>query len=220
MNLTEKALSGVLTDPFQYTACEADAETGLYYYRARYYDPMSGRFLSEDPIGLSGGDVDLYAYVWNDPTTLVDQLGLQGGPWHPPAGVPTKCRPTDDCPTIKGKIWMLQRMIVSVTGWDWNVPSPRGGGRHSLPKDPNNPNNNDIAQLWKQLAECQALFAEKCTSCDPPVGAPVDVPTWKRFWQRNRTPILVTGAVAAGVAAVALAPVTGGQSLWGLAWAF
>src|SRR5690242_1492236 len=75
MNLTEKALSGVLTDPFQYTACEADAETGLYYYRARYYDSNSGRFLNEDPVGFQGG-INSYRYVLNDPTDITDPSGL------------------------------------------------------------------------------------------------------------------------------------------------
>src|SRR5712691_4688748 len=38
--------SGSLTNPFQYTARESDTETGLYYYRARYYDQVGGRFIS------------------------------------------------------------------------------------------------------------------------------------------------------------------------------
>ena len=53
----QTASSGSLTNPFQYTARESDPETGLYYYRARYYDPSAGRFLSEDPIDFAGGRV-------------------------------------------------------------------------------------------------------------------------------------------------------------------
>ncbi len=41
--------SGSLTNPFQYTARDFDTETSLYYYRARYYDPQTGRFTREDP---------------------------------------------------------------------------------------------------------------------------------------------------------------------------
>jgi RHS repeat-associated protein len=52
-----------------------DQETGLYYMRARYYDPELGRFLSEDPIGIAGG-LNLYAYAGNDPVNASDPAGL------------------------------------------------------------------------------------------------------------------------------------------------
>jgi RHS repeat-associated protein len=48
---------------------------GLYYMRARYYDPEIGRFISEDPIGFAGGDVNLYAYVGNNPILIIDPNG-------------------------------------------------------------------------------------------------------------------------------------------------
>jgi RHS repeat-associated protein len=60
---------------YAFTGREWDAETGLYYYRARYYDPKIGRFLSEDPIGFMGG-ANFYAYVEGNPLTLVDPFGL------------------------------------------------------------------------------------------------------------------------------------------------
>jgi len=68
--------TGTLTNPFQYTSREFDSETGMYSYRARYYDPAIGRFTSEDPIGFSGG-VNFYEYVRNSPVLLVDPLGLR-----------------------------------------------------------------------------------------------------------------------------------------------
>jgi RHS repeat-associated protein len=71
----QTASSGSLTNPFQYTGREFDAETSLYYYRARYYDPSTGRFLSEDPIGLAGG-VNVYDYVMNNPLIGFDSWGL------------------------------------------------------------------------------------------------------------------------------------------------
>jgi RHS repeat-associated protein len=72
----QTASSGSLTNPFQYTARENDPETGLYYYRARYYDMTDGRFLSEDPIQFDGGS-NFYVYVENDPNNWTDPLGLR-----------------------------------------------------------------------------------------------------------------------------------------------
>jgi RHS repeat-associated protein len=74
--------TGTLTNPFQYTGRESDQETGLYYYRARYYDPTIGRFTSEDPIGLQGGP-NFYDYVGNDPVDFNDPRGL-APTWRPP----------------------------------------------------------------------------------------------------------------------------------------
>jgi RHS repeat-associated protein len=60
-------------NPIQYTAREND-QTGLYYYRARYYDPVLKRFISEDPIGLNGG-LNVYSYVNGDPVSFTDPNG-------------------------------------------------------------------------------------------------------------------------------------------------
>lgn len=71
--------------PFTYTAREWDRETGLYYYRARYYDPMEGRFISRDPLGFKAGDVNLYGYTKNNPINLTDPSGLESagyGGWE------------------------------------------------------------------------------------------------------------------------------------------
>ena len=58
---------------------EWDPETGLYDYRARYYDPKVGRFISEDPIGFAGG-VNFYGYVGGNPVLWRDPLGLLDPP--------------------------------------------------------------------------------------------------------------------------------------------
>jgi RHS repeat-associated protein len=69
------ASTGTITNPFQYTGREFDSETGLYYYRARYYDPEAGRFLAEDPIGFGVG-LNFYAYGGNGPVNFTDPSGL------------------------------------------------------------------------------------------------------------------------------------------------
>jgi RHS repeat-associated protein len=67
--------SGAANDnQYQFTGRQNDG-TGLYYYRARYYNPTWGRFINEDPIGLAGG-VNLYAYVGDMPTGTRDSHGL------------------------------------------------------------------------------------------------------------------------------------------------
>jgi RHS repeat-associated protein len=55
-----------------------DDGVGLHHYRARYYDSVAQRFVSEDPIGFEGG-VNLFAYVSNRPTAFTDPFGLKPG---------------------------------------------------------------------------------------------------------------------------------------------
>jgi RHS repeat-associated protein len=61
-------------NPNQYTSREND-NTGLYYYRARYYDPVLKMFVSSDPIGLAGG-MNSYSYVAGNPLSFTDPTGL------------------------------------------------------------------------------------------------------------------------------------------------
>jgi RHS repeat-associated protein len=67
--------TGSLFNPFQYTGREWDSETGLFYYRARYYDQGTGRFVSEDPMSFKGG-INFYSYTINNPINFVDPSGL------------------------------------------------------------------------------------------------------------------------------------------------
>ena len=63
---------------YQYTGRESDTFTGLHYYRARWFDAKIGKFMSEDPIGFGGSDINLYGYVFNNPQAIIDPLGLDG----------------------------------------------------------------------------------------------------------------------------------------------
>jgi RHS repeat-associated protein len=83
------------TNEFQYTGRENDG-TGLYFYRARYYQPGFERFASEDPIGFGGG-TNLYGYVRNNPVNLFDPSGLKPRPTCQSGGMSYLCGPPVDC---------------------------------------------------------------------------------------------------------------------------
>ena len=73
-----RTISSNLTTRYQYTGREYDEYTGLMFYRARFYDPQIGRFISEDPIRFEGG-LDFYLYAENNPIRKKDPYGL--APW-------------------------------------------------------------------------------------------------------------------------------------------
>jgi len=66
-------LEGVV-NPYRFTGRELDSQTGSYFYRARWYEPTTGRFLSKDPAGMTDGP-NLYAYVLNNPVNRQDPSG-------------------------------------------------------------------------------------------------------------------------------------------------
>ncbi len=69
-----QASAGNSNNPYRYTGREQD-ESGLYYYRARYYSPDMGRFISEDSYGFASGDVNFYAYALGNPISYSDPSG-------------------------------------------------------------------------------------------------------------------------------------------------
>lgn len=98
-----------------FTCQEWDSFAGLYYYDARWYDSVTGRFWSQDPKEFGADDANLYRYVGNDPTDKTDPRGLddfgfRSPPavswdpgWHPEPPCP-KCGATD---TTNTKYWDL-----------------------------------------------------------------------------------------------------------------
>ncbi|HTS09729.1 MAG TPA: RHS repeat-associated core domain-containing protein [Candidatus Eisenbacteria bacterium] len=163
-NLTTS--TGTLTNPFRYTGRDLDSESGLYFYRARYFDPAAGRFISEDPSRFAGG-IDFYEYVDNSPLNEFDPLGLAGGPKMPRGA--RRCTYGDSCKLLRWKMVSFEDAIYSHLGWDWYMPWPRGTGRHS----------QEISDLYNGLARCIQIYEKRCKDdkhCSKSEGFPDPVP--------------------------------------------
>jgi RHS repeat-associated protein len=141
----QTASSGSLTNFFRYAGREFDTETGLYYYRARYYDPTTGRFLSEDRPNVTSDIHGFYQYARNNPTLWIDPTGLDPAPpGPPPVPVPGggpgngwQWNPNPGNP--RGGTWGPQTPIPGQSqpsgSWDpdghWDVDNGKGG-RHAM----------------------------------------------------------------------------------------
>ena len=114
--------------------------TGLYHTWARYYSPGLQRFLSEDPLGIGGGDTDLFPYVHNSPTNMIDPLGLlgMGGGAAGGGGCGTACIPPVPPIPLPGDIFdYMSQDYSGEQGSDssGSTPSPNGSqtGEASIP---------------------------------------------------------------------------------------
>ena len=117
------AATGAISNPFLYTAREFDLETGLYYYRARYYDSTIGRFLSEDPLQYAGGR-NFFVYVGSNPTNFLDPLGLKpcSLPIVPADPKLRKAPKLTRCPSQD----LVDCLIQTESGGNPNAVSPKG----------------------------------------------------------------------------------------------
>ena len=100
---------------YTYTAREWDGDAELYYYRARWYDPVVGRFVSEDPIGYASLDINLFRYVVNSPMIFSDNTGLNpdcATAFPPPAGIVGKPSDYKDCLKFLNDIKKLRNCLI------------------------------------------------------------------------------------------------------------
>jgi RHS repeat-associated protein len=110
---------------YQYTGREFDSATGLHYYRARFYDANLGRFISEDPIGFVGGDINLYAYVGNNSLNLVDPFGYAGQDRVYPIDLGSGWRGALDTTNNAGEGFEIH--VVDPTGVERGIVNGRNG---------------------------------------------------------------------------------------------
>jgi RHS repeat-associated protein len=75
-NLVSETPDAAVDELFGFTGRMFDAATGLQNNLNRWYDPAVGMWISEDPIGFAGGEVNLSGYVGNDPVNFTDPTGL------------------------------------------------------------------------------------------------------------------------------------------------
>jgi RHS repeat-associated protein len=113
-----------------FTGREWDPETGLYYYRARYYDPGAGRFSGSDPRGMVDG-TNLYRYVHNNPVVFVDPYGNTANVGKPPGALLSNVDDYDMPPTAKAEMFNACRSegegYVPITFELWVIPNyPEG----------------------------------------------------------------------------------------------
>jgi RHS repeat-associated protein len=110
--------------PLRFQGQYYDNETGLHYNRFRYYDPDCGRFVSQDPFGLRGGD-HFYQYAPNA-QNWIDPLGLS----KKPASQSGKCKKCDDPCADKGTSTAARRKAMMLAGIPLSIPpvAQRGAG--------------------------------------------------------------------------------------------
>jgi RHS repeat-associated protein len=208
------------TSRYQYTGREYDSVTGIYYYRARWYDSKVGRFVSEDPIGFVGGDVNLYGYVWNSPSNWTDPEGLY--PFRLPANpsqLPPTWTPDPSHKNPNGSRWTSPSGDSKIefepgrsgeTGWKakdhWHkwVPDPKRPGKWVKDKEHREPGDEiEVERAWCPVSVPQ--YGPSMFELRMQIEAAEHM---ERFWGT----ILAGAAVAGGVViawpgAVAAAPV-------------
>ena len=119
---------------FGYTGRELDEETGLYYYRSRYYDPAVGQFINEDTIGFAGGDANLYRYTFNSPLNYRDPDGKLV--WAIPVAVGTAIVVGGILYQLKKSTEALVEDLPKVFPKDNPFPEPDPNQKPKKPKEP------------------------------------------------------------------------------------
>jgi RHS repeat-associated protein len=93
-----------------------EVETSLYYYRARYYDPSTGRFFAEDTIDWLGEDANFYRYASNRPSMFVDPLGRTVYLCHRPVQLVGVFSFLNNYPNLVTHTWLMTNTVEAGLG--------------------------------------------------------------------------------------------------------
>ena len=110
---------------YRYTGKPFDNDRGLSlnYYGARYCDPTTGRFISEDPLGFDGGAINFYVYVGNSPLSYIDPNGRGKLPADP-SGLGDQWTPHPEHRPEHGSAWIDPD--GNTLEWHWGRPGKGG----------------------------------------------------------------------------------------------
>jgi RHS repeat-associated protein len=180
------ASTGTLINPFRYTGREFDLETGIYEYRARYFDPSVGRFMSEDPIQFKGG-VNFYTYVKNNPVLRIDPSGLIHQAWNEP---PFDGRLHDDPGAGLEILCTKGRNISQDIAWLEHSIIVRSAELAALGKDADAGHIDRAASEIATLERCQ----EDCEKNRKPDPLPEEIPFWEQIFNPRNLKVLLSSA--------------------------
>ncbi len=165
-----------------------DRETGLHYNYSDTYDPISGRFISSDPIGLYGG-ANLFAYVKNNPNKYFDPYGLLLFEWYGNWGGPGRVNGKTYRPQGRGR---NGRNRSASTGWRESDDFPRvGEAAYISPIDPRDEayyvHDSCISDCYKnQKIQCKEIsnLGDCISLCDVDLSNNPNIPWYeKRFFR-------------------------------------
>ncbi len=171
---TTKLVGTTSENIYQFAGRENDGD-GLYYNRARYYNPNTGRFISQDPIEQAASGANIYLYTTDSPMNATDpygteSLGTQPGPGHPPGFGGTSAPGGGGSAGGPGGPGGPGGNPGASTGGPGGGPSPGAGPGGPTPSSRNGGSESPQERLHKVEKEIQKEEEKEARKCEEPGG--------------------------------------------------